>query len=142
MFDLLFPSVALPLVYLHGMLAFGLFFPWSLLPLCGTAGLVLGAAGAGAGYRRRMLVWLAVPVAASHLLVALSEYFRGAVATGDPLLQQIQFGFLAAQCLYAVILMARFWGRIVPAMGLSVFAVTYAMAAIFIASFSLAPGWD
>ncbi|MCS6627497.1 hypothetical protein N0B44_31795 [Roseibacterium beibuensis] len=110
----------------------------TIIPAVGTLALLI-ALGSAVIRRRREIVWFLVPVAASHVLVAVAGLMRGGLGqdTANPIL----LIFLAAQLILCGVLVWRLRRARFEAALLSVFAMTYAVFAAFIAAMALTDVW-
>ncbi|WP_333570998.1 hypothetical protein [Sphingomonas sp.] len=140
--DAIWLFTALPTWYLGAAM---MPFSGGVLTLVPAIGLFAFAVGIVlcAIMRRRALLWFLALFAASELLVALAGIMRGevrAVGSSTPLSLGLNL-FLGAQILASGYLIYRIKGARAPAAALSVFSVTYAATAAFVASMSFSDSW-
>ena len=104
----------------------------------GVAGLL---AGLVIGVRRRqaVLLWLLISPLLSQGLVAVAGVFRGQVQA--PLLTGVLLSFLAIQLALLAFLNFRFRNMRASAAALSLFGLSYALFAYFVAAMSFSDTW-
>jgi hypothetical protein len=110
----------------------------SLVPAVGVVSFVVGT-GIGI-YRRNRGLWLfLIPFVLCEALVAFAGFNRGEIreAVSTPIL----LSFLALVVAISVWMIWRFKNARLPAVLLSVFTVTYALFATFIASMAFSDSW-
>lgn len=104
----------------------------------GAIGLLLGVA---LGIRRReaRLLWFLLSPTLSQVYLVVAGLFRGQLS-GGPL--ALVFGiFMAAQLVLLSVLLFRLCGARLPGAALSVFGISYALFAAFVAGMSFADDW-
>lgn len=131
-------TLALPQWYFPAILAPFAAGPLTLIPAAGVLALLAGAAMA-ALRRRREALWFLVPAAADHILVAVAGLMRGGL--DQDVSNPVLIAFLVAQLVLCGGLVWRLRKARVEAALLTVFAMTYALFAAFIASMSFTDVW-
>ena len=131
-------TLALPQWYFPALLAPFAAGPLTLIPASGALALLAGG-GMAVVRRRREPLWFLVPAVASHVLVAVAGLMRGRLDqdASNPVL----IAFLVAQLVLCGFLIWRLRRARVEAALLTVFAMTYALFAAFIASMSFNDVW-
>jgi hypothetical protein len=130
--------LALPPWYFHSILAPFAGGSLTMVPALGVVCLGIGTL-AGVIRRRTGLLLLLIPVVGSHVLVAVAGLFRGKVS--GALSQPILLAFLALELLVSAYLIYRLKSARIEASILSVFVITYALFATFIATMAFGDNW-
>ncbi|WP_150525800.1 hypothetical protein [Roseibium sediminis] len=110
----------------------------SQIPLFGVISLMIGLVS-GAVLKRKALFFLAILPLLSQLLLIVAGVYRGQLKDGSD--QPILLAFIVIQILVAVLLIYRLRGARLPAFALSVFSITYAFFAAFVATMSFQDVW-
>lgn len=131
-------TLALPQWYFPAILAPFAAGPLTLIPAAGVLALLVGA-GMAAVRRRREALWFLVPAVADHVLVAVAGVMRGDLR--DDVSNPVLIAFLVAQLVLCGVLVWRLRQARAEAALLTVFAMTYALFAAFIASMSFNDVW-
>lgn len=131
-------TLALPQWYFPAFLAPFAAGGLTLIPAVGVLALLI-ALGLAAVRRRREVVWFLGPAAASHVLVAIAGLMRGRLEENAS--NVVLIVFLVAQLVGCGVLIWRLRRARVEAALLTVFALTYALFAAFIASMSFNDVW-
>jgi hypothetical protein len=113
----------------------------TLIPAIGLLALAVGLI-LGAIKRRRELLWFLFPFALSEGLVAIAGIFRGSVPYGASTGLSIFFlVYLAAQLVAFGYLIYHIKGARTAATALSIFSLSYALFATFVAGMSFTDSW-
>lgn len=114
----------------------------TIVPALGVLALIVGVILGGIK-RQRELLWFLTLFGASELLVVVAGFERGQVrANGtESFLNTFFLSFLAAQLAVSGYLTYRFKEARASALALSLFCITYAAAAAFVAAMSFTDSW-
>lgn len=112
----------------------------TVVPAVGVLSLVVGTI-MGVIQRRRALLWFLVLFALSEMLVVIAGLMRGQVRPMSASLNVWLYVFLGLQLALSGYLIYRIRGARTSATALSVFSVTYAATATFVAAMSFTDSW-
>jgi hypothetical protein len=131
-------SLSLPKWYFQTILTPFAVGPLTMIPAAGVVALAIAVVMSSVR-RRRESLWFFATAAASQLLVAIAGLLRGKVEdeASNPLL----LGFLLAQLVFCGWRIWRSDKARVEALLLSLFTLTYALFAAFIAAMSFSDTW-
>lgn len=108
----------------------------AVVPAIGIVALAVGVARGVAERRLGLAIFLVLP-AASHALVVVAGLMRGKVHNSDVII----WTFLLLQAIAAGCFVFRLKGARIPASALTVFALSYAFFASFVAAMSFSDVW-
>lgn len=114
----------------------------TVVPAIGLVSLLLGMI-LGAMRPRQELLWFLLLFVSSEALVGIAGAMRGQVRAGTSIriLGVALYAFLGFQLAASAYLIYRIRGTRASAAALAVFSLTYAAAAVFVASMSFADEW-